>query len=131
MIEILRDEAGRGPFPGVIHCFTSGPELARAALDLGMYISLSGIITFKNAKELRETARMIPHDRLLVETDAPFLAPVPHRGKTNEPAFVVKTLEALAAVKSVAPDEMAQATSDNFFRLFAKVPRPERYRSAA
>lgn len=128
---ILAEEMAKGAFKPLLHCFTSDASLARAGLALGAYVSFSGILTYKNAENLREVARDVPMDRLLVETDAPYLAPVPHRGKTNEPAFVVKTLEALAAVKSVAPDEMAQATSDNFFRLFAKVPRPERYRSAA
>ena len=120
MIAILRDEAGKGAFPGVIHCFTAGPELARAALDLGMYISLSGIVTFKNAKDLRETARMIPPDRLLIETDAPFLAPVPHRGKRNEPAFVADTARYLAEFFGETREDFAARTTDNFFTLFRK-----------
>jgi len=123
MIEILRDEAGKGAFPGVIHCFTSGPELARAALDLGLYISLSGIVTFKNAKELRETAKIIPADRLLVETDAPFLAPMPHRGKRNEPAFTADTARYLAEFFGDTREEFANQTTDNFFALFKKADR--------
>ena len=120
MIAILRDEAGKGAFPGVIHCFTAGAELARTALELGMYISLSGIVTFKNAKDLRETARMIPPDRLLIETDAPFLAPVPHRGKRNEPAFVADTARYLAEFFGETREEFASRTTENFFRLFRK-----------
>lgn len=109
-----------GPFPGLIHCFSAGPELARRALDMGLYISISGILTFKNAVELRETVKDVPLDRLLVETDAPFLAPVPKRGKRNEPAFTALTAAALAELKGVSGDAMAAATTDNFFRLFAK-----------
>lgn len=120
MIDILRDEAGKGAFPGVIHCFTSGPELARAALDLGLYISLSGIVTFKNAKELRETVRLIPLDRLLVETDAPFLAPMPHRGKRCEPAFTADTARYLAEFFGETREAFAARTTDNFFALFRK-----------
>ena len=123
MISILREEAGQGAFPGVIHCFTAGPELARAALDLGLYISLSGIVTFKNAKELRETAKMIPPDRLLVETDAPFLAPMPHRGKRNEPAFVADTARYLAEFFGETREAFAARTTDNFFALFSKADR--------
>jgi len=123
MIEILRDEAGMGVFPGVIHCFTGGPELACAALDLGMYISLSGIVTFKNAKQLRETARLIPPERLLIETDAPFLAPMPHRGKRNEPAFVADTARYLAEFFGEQREAFANRTTDNFFALFKKANR--------
>jgi len=123
MIDILRDEAGKGAFPGVIHCFTAGPELARAALDLGLYISLSGIVTFKSARELRETVRMIPPDRLLVETDAPFLAPMPHRGKRNEPAFVADTARYLAEFFGETREVFAARTTDNFFTLFSKADR--------
>ena len=123
VIEILSDEAGRGAFPGVIHCFTAGPELARAALDLGLYISLSGIATFKSARDLRETARMIPSDRLLVETDAPFLAPMPHRGKRNEPAFVADTARYLAGFFGEPFEAFAARTTDNFFALFTKADR--------
>jgi len=121
---ILAEEQGRGPFPGVIHCFTAGPELARAAVGLGLYISLSGILTFNKAEDLRRTVAELPLDRLLVETDAPYLAPVPNRGKRNEPAFVAHTAARLAQVKGVSASDIAQTTTDNFFRLFSKVRRP-------
>ncbi len=124
MAAILRDESGQGTFPGVLHCFSSGRALAETALDLGLYISLSGIVTFRNADELRDIVRDVPLDRLLVETDAPFLAPVPKRGKRNEPAYVVHTAEAAAAIKGVEADAFAALTTDNFFRLFAKAARP-------
>jgi len=122
-IAILSDEQGRGAFSGVIHCFTGSSRLARAALELGLYISVSGIATFKKSDELRATIKDIPLDRLLVETDAPFLAPQPVRGKRNEPAFVVHTAEMLAGLKGVAPDKLADITTANFFRLFAKAKR--------
>ena len=109
---------------GVIHCFTAGPALAEAALELGFYIGVSGIMTFKKAEELRETLRQVPLERLLVETDAPYLAPVPQRGKQNEPAFVVHTAAALAELKAVTADELADITTDNFYTLFARAPRP-------
>ncbi len=118
--EILRDEMGKGGFPGVIHCFTASGEFADIALDLGFYISISGIVTFKNAKELQETAARLPLDRLLIETDAPFLAPVPHRGKTGEPAFVADTCRFLAELRGEDPDALADATRANFHTLFAK-----------
>lgn len=121
---ILREEMGKGAFTGVMHCFSSGRGLAEAALDLGMYISFSGILTFKNAEELREIARDVPDERLLVETDAPFLAPIPNRGKRNEPAFVAHTAEVLADVKAMEFNNLAELTSDNFFRLFARAERP-------
>ncbi len=124
---ILADEMRKGAFKPLLHCFTSGIELAREGLALGAYVSFSGILTYKNAGALRDVAAAVPMDRLLVETDAPYLAPVPFRGKTNEPAYVVKTLEALANVKGVSSDAMAQATNDNFFRLFSKVPRPAEF----
>jgi len=123
-IDLLRDEMGKGSFTGLIHCFTGTQKLADAALELGLYISVSGIATFKNSTALREVIRTVPLDRLLVETDAPFLAPVPHRGKTNEPAFVVHTARMLAELKSVSENELAAATTENFFRLFTKVKRP-------
>jgi TatD DNase family protein len=123
-VEILKDEAQKGAFPGVIHCFTAGPELAAAALDIGFYISVAGIVTFRSAEALRQTVSEVPLERLLVETDAPYLAPVPKRGKRNEPAFVVHTAEALAAARGLEAAEFAAATSDNFFRLFAKVEQP-------
>ncbi len=118
--EILWEEAGKGPLRGVIHCFTSSMELAEIALGLGFYISFSGIVTFKNAESLRDVVRMVPADRFLVETDAPYLAPVPQRGKRNEPAFVVHTAARVAEVRGLDPEALAQLTTDNFFRLFAK-----------
>lgn len=121
--DILEDEMRKGAYPGLIHCFTAGPELAKRALDIGFYISISGIATFKNATDLRETIKSIPLERLLVETDAPFLAPVPNRGKRNEPAFVADTAAALAELKGVSSEELARITTDNFYRLFAKAPR--------
>jgi TatD DNase family protein len=123
-IDILQDEMAKGAFTGLIHCFTGTQRLADASLELGLYISVSGIATFKNSGALRDVIKSVPLDRLLVETDAPFLAPVPHRGKTNEPAFVVHTANMLAELKGVTPDELATATTDNFFRLFRKVARP-------
>ncbi len=123
-IEILREEMAKGAFRGVIHCFTGSDALRDAALALGFYISVSGIATFKNAGALRETLREVPLERLLVETDAPYLAPLPHRGKTNEPAFVAHTAKVLAEVKNVAEQELATATTDNFFRLFRRAQRP-------
>ena len=123
-IGILRDEMGKGRFTGLIHCFTGTQKLADAALELGLYISVSGIVTFKNSQPLRDVIKTVPLERLLVETDAPFLAPVPHRGKTNEPAFVVHTARMLADLKGVTEEELATATTENFFRLFSKVQRP-------
>jgi TatD DNase family protein len=123
-IAILRDEMGKGAFTGLIHCFTGTQKLADAALELGLYISVSGIATFKNSTALRDVIKSVPLERLLVETDAPYLAPVPHRGKTNEPAFVVHTAAMLADLKGVTPDELAAATTENFFRLFSKVVPP-------
>jgi TatD DNase family protein len=123
-IEILKDEMGQGAFTGLIHCFTGTQKLADAALALGFYISVSGIATFKNSAALRDVIKTVPLDRLLVETDAPYLAPVPHRGKTNEPAFVIHTARMLADLKGVSETELAAATTENFFRLFTKVARP-------
>jgi TatD DNase family protein len=124
-IEILRDEMGKGGFTGLIHCFTGTQRLADAALEMGLYISVSGIATFKNSTALRDVIKTVPLDRLLVETDAPYLAPVPHRGKTNEPAFVVHTANMLAELKGISTSELAAATTENFFRLFSKVQRPD------
>jgi TatD DNase family protein len=124
---ILEEEMKKGAFKPLLHCFTSSMELAQRGLAIGAYVSFSGILTYKSAENLRVVAAEVPMDRLLVETDSPYLAPVPFRGKSNEPAFVVKTLEQLAAVKGVTTDVMAKATNDNFFRLFSKVPRPERF----
>jgi TatD DNase family protein len=121
--DILEDEYARGAFTGLIHCFSSGPEIARRALALGLYISISGIVTFKAAESLRGVVRDIPLERLLVETDAPYLAPVPKRGKTNEPAFVAHTAAKVAELKGLSVAELEAATTDNFFRLFAKAER--------
>ena len=123
-IAILREEMAKGAFTGLIHCFTGTQKLADAALELGLYISVSGIATFKNSTPLRGVIKTVPLDRLLVETDAPYLAPVPHRGKTNEPAFVVHTAAMLAQLKGVSETELAATTTENFFRLFSKVARP-------
>jgi TatD DNase family protein len=120
---ILEEETAKGAFPFVLHCFTSGAELARRGLALGGYVSFSGVVTFKNADELRDIAREVPQDRLLVETDAPYLAPVPKRGKINEPAFVAHTAASLAGLRGMSEAEFARVTSDNFFSLFGKVPR--------
>lgn len=119
-IQILQEGAEEGAYPGLIHCFTAGPALAEAALGLGLYISLSGVVTFKTAEELRAVVRDLPHDRLLIETDSPYLAPVPKRGKRNEPAYVVHTAHYLAELLGLELDALARITSENFFRLFAK-----------
>jgi TatD DNase family protein len=125
IIDILRDEMGQGVFQAVLHCFSSGPELARVGVELGLYVSFSGILTFRNSQAIRDIAADVPMDRLLVETDAPFLAPMPHRGKRNEPAFVVETCAVLASVKGVSSLDMAATTTNNFFTLFSKAVRPE------
>jgi TatD DNase family protein len=117
---ILADEMGKGAYNGVIHCFTASAAFARKALDLGLYISLSGIVTFKNAKDLQAAARDVPRERLLIETDAPFLAPVPHRGRPCEPAFVGDTARFLAALRGESVEELAAYTSANFRTLFSK-----------
>ena len=122
-IAILSEEQERGPFTGLIHCFTGTSRLAGAALELGLYISVSGIATFKKSDTLRATLKEVPLNRLLVETDAPYLAPQPTRGKRNEPAFMVHTAAMLAELKGVRADELADATTDNFFRLFTKAKR--------
>jgi TatD DNase family protein len=122
---ILEEEMAKGAFKPLLHCFSSRAELAERGLELGAYVSFSGILTYKNAEDIRNVARQVPRERLLVETDAPYLAPVPFRGKTNEPAFVVKTLEKLAEVKGMSPTDMAAMTSRNFFTLFDKVPKPD------
>jgi TatD DNase family protein len=123
MAKVLEDEAGKGTFPAILHCFTGGRELAMRAIELGLYISFTGILTFKASAALRETAAALPADRIMVETDAPFLAPGPHRGKRNEPAYVVETAKVLAETRGVSFDEIARQTTENFFRLFNKVPR--------
>lgn len=119
-LAILCEEMGKGAYPGVIHCFTASRAFADSALDLGFYISISGIVTFKNAREIQETAKVVPADRLLVETDAPFLAPVPHRGKPGEPAFVADTLAFLADLRGDDRAELSTLTAQNFHRLFNK-----------
>ncbi len=118
--EIMAEEMGKGVYCGVIHCFTASADFAHKALDLGLYISLSGIVTFKNAHDLQEIAKWLPIDRLLVETDAPFLAPVPHRGKTGEPGFVADTAKYIANLRGIDASELQAQTSDNFYRLFSK-----------
>ena len=120
---ILAEEMAAGAFPALIHCFTASADFGRKMLDLGLTISLSGIVTFKNAKDLQEIAATIPEDRLLIETDAPFLAPVPHRGKTCEPAFVADTARFLAHLRGTSVEALAERTTANFFDLFAKARR--------
>jgi TatD DNase family protein len=121
---ILEQEHARGPFPAILHCYTGGRRLALRAVELGLYVSFSGVVSFKKSDELRAIAAALPLDRILVETDAPFLAPEPHRGRTNEPAYVVHTAEAIGRARGIGLDEVAQATTDNFFRLFTKATRP-------
>lgn len=121
MIAILREEMGKGAFPAILHCFTAGPELARVGVELGLYVSFSGILTFKTSEELRAIARDVPLNRLLVETDAPYLAPVPFRGKRNEPSYVVETAKTLAQVKGVSFDEIARITTENARRCYWKM----------
>ena len=123
-VAVLREECAGGGITGVIHCFSSTRTLAEGALALGFYISLSGIVTFRRSDELRAIVRELPLERLLVETDAPFLAPVPKRGKRNEPAFVRHTAEAVARLRGLASEALAEATTENFFRLFGKARRP-------
>lgn len=123
MAAILEEETGRGAFPFVLHCFSSGRQLAETGIRLGGYVSFSGILAFRKSDELRAIARDLPHDRILVETDAPYLAPPPHRGKRNEPAFVAHTAAVLADTLGLTPDDLAARTTENFFRLFSKVPR--------
>jgi len=120
MVAILESEVEQGAFPFVLHCFTAGAELAKRGVALGGYVSFSGIITFKNAEEIRAVARSIPADRYLVETDAPYLAPIPHRGESNEPSFVRHTAEKLAEVRGISLEQLAAETTANFGRLFSK-----------
>ncbi|MFU0506506.1 TatD family hydrolase [Pseudaminobacter sp. NGMCC 1.201702] len=122
--EILEDEVGKGAFPFILHCFSSGRGLAETGVKLGGYISFSGILTFKKSDELRAIAAAVPRERLLVETDAPFLAPMPFRGKRNEPAYVAQTAKFLGEAIGIEAEEIAAITTDNFFRLFKKMPRP-------
>jgi TatD DNase family protein len=120
---ILEDEMAKGPFGAVLHCYTGGRELAMKAIDLGLSISFTGIITFKKSQALRDLAAELPADRIMVETDSPYLAPGKHRGKRNEPAYVVDVAKVLAEARGVSPDEIARQTTENFFRLFSKVPK--------
>jgi TatD DNase family protein len=120
---ILEDEMGKGAFPAVLHCYTGGAELARHAVRLGLSIGFTGIVTFKNSAALRAIAAELPADRFLVETDAPYLAPLPYRGKRNEPSYVVEVAKMLAEVRGVSFEEISRQTTENFFKLFAKVPR--------
>ncbi|NRP19005.1 D-aminoacyl-tRNA deacylase [Ensifer adhaerens] len=123
MAAILTEETEKGAFPFLLHCFSSGPELARIGVELGGYVSFSGILTFPKSEELREIAKTVPHDRMIVETDAPYLAPKPFRGKRNEPAYVAHTAEVLADTIGVSKDEVAALTTENAFRIFSKMPR--------
>jgi TatD DNase family protein len=123
-VELLAEGAAAGPLTGVIHCFSSGTYLADESIKLGFYISLSGILTFRNAKTLQAVARTLPADRILVETDAPYLAPVPHRGRRNEPAFVADTARFLAELRGETPEAVAARTTENFFRLFRRARPP-------
>jgi TatD DNase family protein len=130
-VAILEDEHARGAFPAILHCYTGGRALAKRAVELGLYVSFTGVVTFKKSEALRDIAKAVPLDRLLVETDAPYLAPEPYRGKTNEPSYVVHTAATLAKVKGVSPAELAAATTDNFFRLFRKAKPPAQRDTAA
>ncbi len=123
MLRILCDEMANGEFKGVLHCFSSGPQLAQGALDLGFYLSASGVVTFKKSEPLREIFKTVPLDRILIETDSPYLAPVPKRGKRNEPAFVAYTAQVMADLYDLKEGEFAEKTTDNFMRLFSKIPR--------
>ncbi|WP_276118324.1 TatD family hydrolase [Pararhizobium qamdonense] len=123
MAAILTEETGKGAFPFLLHCFSSGPDLAKVGVDLGGYISFSGILTFPKSEELRAIAKTVPHDRMIVETDAPYLAPKPFRGKRNEPAYVAHTAKVLAETIGVSTDEIAAITTENAFRVFSKMPR--------
>lgn len=123
MIEILREESGKGAFPFILHCFSAGPELAKVGVELGGYVSFSGILTFPKSQDIRDIAATVPLDRLLVETDAPYLAPKRWRGKRNEPSYVVNTAEVLAEVHGISFDQMAQITTENAFRCFSKMTK--------
>jgi TatD DNase family protein len=123
MARILVEETEKGAFPAVLHCYTGGRDLAFEAIELGLYIGFTGIMTFKNGQDLRDLAAELPAHRILVETDAPYLAPLPYRGKRNEPSYVVETAKVLAQVRGVDADEIARQTTENFFRLFSKVPK--------
>ena len=125
MARILVEETEKGAFPAVLHCYTGGRDLAFEAIELGLYIGFTGILTFKNGQDLRDIAAALPAQRILVETDSPYLAPLPYRGKRNEPSYVVETAKMLAQVRGVSPEEIARQTTENFFRLFSKVPQTE------
>ncbi|MBF0665069.1 MAG: TatD family hydrolase [Brevundimonas sp.] len=125
MANILTEEQARGPFRFLMHCYTSGPELAEKAAELGAWFSVSGIATFKAAAEVREIIAVLPADRIIVETDCPYLAPVPHRGRRNEPAYVTHVLDKLAEIRGWSRDEAEARTTDAFFALFDRIPRPE------
>ena len=124
-IEILSEEHRKGVYPGLIHCYSSSPEVANKSIEMGLYISIAGILTFKNAKELQQTVARLPTDHLLVETDSPYLAPVPKRGKRNEPAFVTHTAAKMAELLEETPEAISAITTDNFFRLFSRAQRTE------
>ncbi|WP_312417479.1 TatD family hydrolase [Shinella sp.] len=123
MAAILTEETGKGAFPFLLHCFSSGPDLARVGVELGGYVSFSGILTFPKSEEIREIAKTVPPERMLVETDAPYLAPKPFRGKRNEPAYVAHTAAVLAETIGVSTDDIARITTENAFRIFSKMPR--------
>ncbi len=120
----LESEHANGAFPAILHCYTGGMDLAMRAVELGLYVSFTGVVSFKKSDALREIAKAVPLERILVETDAPYLAPEPFRGKTNEPAYVVHTAAAIAKARGITPAEVAAATTANFFNLFTKVKRP-------
>ena len=124
MADILEREMAKGIFPALLHCYTSGPELAKRAVDLGLYFSMSGIITFKNAKDVRDIASWLPRKRLMIETDCPYLAPVPFRGRRNEPAYVTHVCDTLAEIRGWSIEETSKITTDAFFNLFQKAQRP-------
>jgi len=123
MARVLIEETGKGAFPAILHCFTGGRDLAFRAIELGLYVSFTGILTFKRSDDLRTIARSLPADRIMVETDSPYLAPLPYRGKRCEPAYVIETAKVLAETRGVSLDEVARQTTENFFRLFSKVPQ--------
>jgi TatD DNase family protein len=122
---ILEEEVAKGPFKAVLHCYTGGRKLAMRAIELGLHVSFTGILTFKNSQAIRDIAAELPADRIMVETDAPFLAPGKYRGKRNEPSYVVETAKVLAETRGVSLDEISRQTTETFFRLFDKVPRPD------
>lgn len=124
MAALLAEETEKGTFPFILHCFSAGRALAETGIGLGGYVSFSGILTFKNSEDIRAIARDVPRDRILVETDAPYLAPVPHRGKRNEPAFVADTANVLATTLGVSLEEIGRQTTENVYRVFSKMPRP-------